>query len=305
MSELKFATRPSDLAIWQTEWVIHALQSRWPDKEFTKEVISTKGDEVLDKPLPEIGGKGLFTYELEQALLSEKVDGAVHSLKDLPVENPRGLVVGGIPERADVRDVLVSKHGHSLDQLPQHARVGTSSLRRTAQLKAYRQDLEVIPLRGNVDTRIRKAHSDEYDYDAIVLAAAGVLRSGLEEYITQIIPLDIMLPAPGQGALGIQCRSEDEEVLSVLSSIEEEDVRRTTEAERAFLLSLGGGCALPVASYGVVDAEAQEIHLRGVVADVDGSRVIKVEGRGKEAIALGQSLAEHAIERGAKELLDV
>jgi len=304
MSEFIFATRPSDLAIWQTDWVIRALESAWPESSFTKKVITTRGDKVIDKPLPEIGGKGLFTYELEQALLSEQVDGAVHSLKDLPVENPQGLVVGGIPRRADVRDVLVSHGALTLDELPRNARVGTSSLRRTAQLKAYRPDLEVAPLRGNVDTRVKKAFSDEYDYDAIVLAAAGILRSGLEEYISQYLPLEIMLPAPAQGALGIQTRTEGK-VLSFLSSIEDRSARRATEAERAFLFSLGGGCALPVGAYAVVDEGADRITLEGVVAAVDGSRVIRVQGQGMDPDQVGKETAQHAIAQGAKELLDV
>ena len=304
MSEIIFATRPSDLAIWQTDWVISALQTAWPEKNFARKVITTRGDKVIDKPLPEIGGKGLFTYELEQALLSGEVDGAVHSLKDLPVKNPRGLVVGGIPQRADVRDVVVSEGGWTLDELPQHATVGTSSLRRTAQLKAYRADLDVVPLRGNVDTRVKKVYSDEYEYDAIILAAAGVLRSGLEEHIAQYLPLEMMLPAPAQGALGIQTRKEGE-VLSYLSSIEDHSARRAVEAERAFLFNLGGGCALPVGAYGVVDERTDEIRLEGVVAAVDGSQVIRVQGRGMNPEQVGNETAHRAIQQGAKELLDV
>lgn len=300
-----FASRPSDLAVWQTEWVIDALQAAWPGLEFGLKIIETRGDRVQDQPLPEIGGKGLFTYELEQALLAENVDGAVHSLKDLPVENPRGLIVGGIPSRADVRDVLISAEGYTLDNLPEGARVGTSSLRRTAQLKAYRQDLRILPLRGNVDTRVEKAYSDEFDYDAIVLAAAGILRSGLEDYISQYLPLETMLPAPAQGALGIQCRADDEHTLSILKALEAEDVRAATEAERAFLLSLGGGCALPVAAYASRANSRGPIHCRGVVAAVDGSRVIQVEGTGEDPLSLGRNMARKAVAQGAKELLDV
>ncbi len=304
MSDFIFATRPSDLAIWQTEWVIKALQSAWPERTFAKKVITTRGDKVIDKPLPEIGGKGLFTYELEQALLSKQVDGAVHSLKDLPVENPQGLVVGGIPQRADVRDVLVSEGGLTLDELPRNARVGTSSLRRTAQLKAYRPDLEIVPLRGNVDTRVEKTYREEYDYDAIVLAAAGILRSGLEKHISQYLPLEVMLPAPAQGALGIQTRTEGE-VLSLLLPIEDHNARRATQAERAFLYSLGGGCTLPVGAYGVVDERTDEIQLEGVVAAVDGTSVIRIQGRGMDPDRVGKETAHRAIDQGAKELLDV
>lgn len=298
-----FATRPSDLAIRQTQGVIDSLQAVWPEKEFEKEVIVTKGDQVIEKPLPEIGGKGLFTYELEQALFSENVDAAVHSLKDLPIESPPGLIVGGIPVRADVRDVLISKEGYTLASLPENARVGTSSLRRTAQLKTYRQDLEVVPLRGNVDTRVEKAYSDDHQYDAIVLAAAGVTRSDLDEHVSQFLPLEIMLPAPAQGALGVQCREDDQNTLSILSAIEEKEVRDATDAERSFLFYLGGGCALPVAAYAEVDED--QIYLRGLVAAVDGSGVVRVEGRGTDPLSLGESVADEAIKRGAKELLDV
>ena len=192
--DMIFATRPSALARWQTDWVIRALAEVWPGLECQSQVITTQGDRILDRPLPEIGGKGLFTQELEAELLSGSVQAAVHSLKDLPIEDPPGLTVGAIPQRAEARDALVSRQGYQLEDLPRGAIVGTSSLRRAAQLLAFRPDLEIRSLRGNVDTRVRKAL--EGQYDAIVLAGAGLMRLGLDEHVSQWIPLEIMLPAP-------------------------------------------------------------------------------------------------------------
>ena len=209
---LTFATRPSALARWQTDYVIRLLQEAHPNLRFQVQVITTKGDRILDKPLPVIGGKGLFTAELEQALHANLVDAAVHSLKDIPVEDAPGLTIGLTPARADVRDALISPAGYTLDTLPSGAVVGTSSLRRQAQLLAVRPDLVVKSIRGNVDTRIRKAR--EGQYDAVVLAAAGIIRLGLEEHISQYLPLDAMLPAPAQGVLGVQCRADDERTLA-------------------------------------------------------------------------------------------
>ena len=205
MRKLTFATRPSALARWQTQHIIQKLQAQWHDLTCEEVVITTTGDRVLDKPLPEIGGKGLFTRELEQALISKDVDTAVHSLKDLPTDNAPGLTIGVIPNRADVRDVLICPSGYTLDKLPSGAIIGTSSIRRQAQLLAHRPDLQAKSIRGNVDTRIRKAV--EGQYDAIILAAAGVNRLGLDEHISQYLSFELMLPAPGQGALGIQYRA--------------------------------------------------------------------------------------------------
>src|SRR5512134_1037358 len=248
--KLIFATRPSALARWQTRWVINALQGIYPDLIFKEKVITTKGDRVLDKPLPEIGGKGLFTQELESELLSGAVHCAVHSLKDLPVENPDGLTIGCISARAEVRDALVSRDGFTLATLPQNAVVGTSSLRRAAQLLAARPDLKTQSLRGNVDTRLRKAL--EGQYDAIILAGAGLTRLGLDQHVTEWLPLEVMLPAPGQGALAVQCRAADQTTLGLLAALEDESVRKAVTAERAFLQALGGGCAVPVAAYATV-----------------------------------------------------
>ncbi len=218
--KLIFATRPSKLARWQTQWVINALQTLHPGLECAEKIITTQGDKTLDKPLPEIGGKGLFTQELESELLSGAVHCAVHSLKDLPVENPAGVIIGCIPARAEVRDALISKNGYTLGKLPKGASVGTSSLRRAAQILSRRPDLQIESLRGNVDTRLRKAMDGQYD--AIILAGAGLTRLGLEDHVTEWLSLDVMLPAPGQGALAVQCRADDQATLELLAALEDE-----------------------------------------------------------------------------------
>jgi hydroxymethylbilane synthase len=301
--KLIFATRPSALARWQTQWVINALLGIYPDLVCEEKVITTQGDKILDKPLPEIGGKGLFTKELESDLLSGDVHCAVHSLKDLPVENPDGLTIGCIPVRAEARDALVSKEGHTLAALPQNAVVGTSSLRRAAQLLAARPDLKIESLRGNVDTRLRKAL--EGQYDAILLAGAGLRRLGLDAEVTEWLPLDIMLPAPGQGALAVQCRTTEETTLGLLSALDDESTRRAVTAERAFLSGLGGGCAVPVAAYAEMTFIDQmpAIGLTGLVISTDGRKPIRVTGEGIEAKQLGNELARQVLAQGADEIL--
>lgn len=300
--KLTFATRPSALARWQTQWVINALKNIHPNLECEEKVITTQGDKILDKPLPEIGGKGLFTQELESELLSGSVHCAVHSLKDLPVENAAGLTVGCIPARAEVRDALISRDGHSLATLPLHASVGTSSLRRAAQILSQRPDVHTTSLRGNVDTRLRKALDGQYD--AIILAGAGLTRLGLDSHVTEWLPLDIMLPAPGQGALAIQCRADDEETLKLLAALEDESTRQAVTAERAFLQGLGGGCAVPVAAYAtVISEQSSVISLTGLVISEDGTKVVKVTGESADAITLGKELAQRAIAQGAGEIL--
>jgi len=301
--KLVFATRPSALARWQTQWVISALQAAHPDLACDEKVITTQGDKVLDKPLPEIGGKGLFTQELESELLSGAVHCAVHSLKDLPVENPAGLIIGCIPVRVEVRDAWISANGYTLETLLPGSVVGTSSLRRAAQVLSARPDLTTASLRGNVDTRLRKALDGQYD--AIILAGAGLTRLGLEGNVTQWLPLDVMLPAPGQGALAVQCRADDEETLSILSVLEDAPTRAAVTAERQFLLGLGGGCAVPVAAYGDVSHETLDISLTGLVASLDGKKIIKVAGSGNEPIDLGKQLSQKALEQGAAEILQL
>jgi hydroxymethylbilane synthase len=290
-TSLTIGTRTSALAMWQTQHVEDQLQSAWPDLTCELRPFVTQGDKTLDKPLPQIGGKGLFTAELERALLAGDIDLAVHSLKDLPL--------GAIGTRADVRDVLVSKQGLALDTLPAGALVGTSSLRRRAQLLHSRQDVYVKPIRGNVDTRIRKVMAGEYD--AAVLAAAGVTRLGLDEYITQWLSLADMLPAPGQGALAIQCRADDARTLRLLAAIDDPDTRACVTAERAFLHGLDGGCSTPVAAYATI--QTAHIHLTGLVASVDGAQRIRLTGTGAEPFQLGVDLAQQARREGAQELL--
>jgi hydroxymethylbilane synthase len=297
--KLIFATRPSALARWQTNYIIERLQATIPELECQEVVITTRGDQVIDQPLPEIGGKGLFTNELEQALRDGQVDAAVHSLKDLPTDDVPGLTVGAIPERAAVHDVWICPRGHSLDDLPAGAIVGTSSTRRAAQLLAYRPDLLVKPIRGNVDTRLQKVLDG--DYEALILAAAGLTRLGKEEHITQYLPFDIMLPAPGQGALAVQCRAGDEETIFLLSHLDHQPTRLAVSAERAFLAALGSGCSLPVGALATVNDGM--ISLKGVIADQDGSQRLELAEQGSDPQSLGFFLAQEALSRGADQLL--
>jgi hydroxymethylbilane synthase len=299
MKTFILATRPSALARWQTSWVISAIQTAYPGLECVEKIITTEGDRILNRPLPEIGGKGVFTQELEENLIKGDVHAAVHSLKDLPVEQPPGLTIGAIPRRGEVRDVMISANDYSLESLPAGAKVGTSSLRRAAQLRAKRPDLRIESLRGNVDTRIRKAM--DHLYDAIVVAGVGVVRLGLENYITQWLSLSDMLPAPGQGALAVQCRQDDEETLTYLSKIEDAYARLCTQSERAFLAALGGGCAVPVAAY--AEVRAQSIELQGLVASEDGRKVIRCSAHGTVSQEVGELCAQQAIAQGAKALI--
>ena len=299
--KLIFATRPSKLALWQTNYIITALKKIHPDVVCEQKIITTQGDKILDRPLPEIGGKGLFTQELESELLSGAVHCAVHSLKDLPVENPAGLTIGCIPARADVRDALISAKGYTVATLPPGASVGTSSLRRAAQILSYRPDVHIESLRGNVDTRLRKAMDGQYD--AIVLAGAGLTRLGLENHVTEWLSLNIMLPAPGQGALAVQCRADDATTLELLAALEDAATRSAVTAERAFLSGLGGGCSVPVAAYATV--ENQIIDLIGLVISEDGKKAIHVSRSGTDAELLGCDLALRAVAQGADEILGV
>lgn len=295
---LRGGTRRSLLARWQTSRIREALRQRGvPSEEIA---ITTEGDRVLDRPLPEIGGKGLFTEALEEALRAETIDFAVHSLKDLPVEQPADMVVAAVCLRSDPRDVLVAREGHTLRSLPQGSSVGTSSTRRIAQLRAVRPDLSILPLRGNVDTRIRKARDGTYD--GIVIAAAGVERLGLDAAITEYLPLEVMLPAPGQGALAVQCRAGDQATRELLAALDDPAARAATDAERAFLSGVGGGCAAPIAA--LAEVTGGTLQLTGLVAAVDGTRVVRVAGSSAvdQAQQLARQLAEQAIHRGARDL---
>ena len=299
--KLIFATRPSALARWQTQWVIAALQKAHPGLVCEEKTITTQGDKILDKPLPEIGGKGLFTQELESELLNGHVHCAVHSLKDLPVENPVDLTIGCIPARAEVRDALISARGYTLTTLPTNASIGTSSLRRASQILSLRPDIKTESLRGNVDTRLRKALDGQYD--AIILAGAGLTRLGLDKHVTEWLALDVMLPAPGQGALAVQCKASDQTTLSLLAALEDDATRKCVTAERAFLSGLGGGCSVPVAAYAEISDQSDVMSLTGFVTSVDGKQIIKVVGKGIDALQLGNDLAQQAILQGAGEIL--
>ena len=295
----RFATRVSALALWQTRYVISSLLERNPDRNFEEYPIVTRGDKVLDVALPAIGGKGVFTEELEWALLNGAADCATHSLKDLPVDEPAGLTVGCIPLRAEARDVLISPRFLTLEQLPEGALVGTSSLRRAAQLLALRPDLRTRSIRGNVETRIRKVVEGEYD--AVILAGAGVTRLGIADQVSQYLEFEQMLPAPGQGALAVQCRTNDHEILSMLAEIEHTPTRAQVTAERAFLQGLGGGCSVPVAAFAKV--EMGTIHLHGLVISADGKRKIAVNASGNDPLSVGRTCAEEALANGAQEIL--
>ena len=294
-------TRASALARAQTESVIALLTAAWPDLTCETRAISTAGDrtQASGEPLPEIGGKGLFTAELERALRDGDIDLAVHSLKDLPTEDSDGVVVGAVSAREDVRDCVVARDRSSLVDLPRDAVVGTSSLRRSAQLRALRSDLDVRSIRGNVDTRIEKVRVG--DYDAVVLAAAGIRRLGREEVVTEWLEADVMLPAPGQGALAIQCRDDDEAILLLVSEIDQPKARAETTAEREFLRVLGAGCAAPVAAL-ATSTTTPRVRLQGLVASVDGTRMIRVEGEG-EPHSVGDQLAVEALAAGADRIL--
>jgi hydroxymethylbilane synthase len=290
---LVIGSRGSQLALWQARWVQSRLQAA--GIECRIEIIKTTGDKILDVPLAKVGSKGLFTKEIEEALLDGSVDLAVHSLKDMPTELPEGLTLAAIPEREDVRDAII---GSTLDALPQGALVGTSSLRRTAQLRALRPDLKVESVRGNVDTRLRKL--DEGQYQAIMLAAAGLRRLGWADRIAQYIDPAVMCPAVGQGALAIETRTDRVEVAV---SLEHRDTRVAVTAERALLGALGGGCQVPIGANATVDGDT--VHLRGIVAAPDGSNVVRgnLSGHASEAAAIGKTLAEQLMAQGAKELL--
>ena len=295
-------TRGSKLALWQAEHIAGRIRERFPAIEVTLKKIVTTGDKILDVPLAKIGGKGLFTKELENAMLSGEIDLAVHSLKDMPTELPEGLMLAAITTRADASDAFVSLRYNSLDALPQGAKVGTSSLRRRAQILKYRPDLQTIDLRGNLDTRIKKLENQEMD--AIILATAGLKRLGLEQYITQILPIEICLPAVGQGALAIETRQDDAEVLSVLEFLNDSETIAAVTAERAHLREVQGGCQVPVGVHGEVNGD--QLLLEATILKIDGTREVREQicGSCSEAEALGVKLAQQMLAAGGKEILD-
>ena len=298
---LKIGTRQSLLALWQSNHIAACLRKQYPECEVVLKKIVTKGDRILDVPLAQIGGKGLFTKEIEEDLLSGEVDLAVHSLKDMPTVLPEGLCLTAITERANVGDAFVSNKYNSFAELPLGAVVGTSSLRRKAQLLAARPDLTIRDLRGNVDTRLRKL--DEGLYDAVILAAAGLERLGHGDRIKAVIPSDVCLPAVGQGALAIECRAGDEEVRQMLDFLNDVPTVQATAAERAFLGLLEGGCQVPIGVH--ADVEGDKIKIEAIIAALDGSTVLRdtIEGAADEAVALGQELGRKMLANGGQKIL--
>jgi hydroxymethylbilane synthase len=299
---LRIATRKSPLALWQAEHVRARLQQQHPGLRVELVTMSTQGDRVLDSPLAKIGGKGLFVKELEQGMLAGRADIAVHSMKDVPAELPDGLEIGAILEREDPRDAFVSNRFGALDELPQGARVGTSSLRRQCQLRAVRPDLEILDLRGNVNTRLAKL--DAGDYDAIVLASAGLKRLGMADRITRALAPEDMLPAIAQGVIGIECRSGDAAVKALIGILNHAETGLRTAAERAMNATLAGGCQAPVAGYSIINGD--RIELRGLVGWPNGSAIVRGEITGPSVAAanLGGQLAMTLLERGARPILD-
>jgi hydroxymethylbilane synthase len=298
---LRIATRKSPLALWQAEHVAAALRRAHPGLAVELLGMSTQGDKILDTPLAKIGGKGLFVKELEQGMLDGRADFAVHSMKDVPVDLPDGLHLAVVMAREDPRDAFVSGRYASLAELPEGARVGTSSLRRQCQLAERRPDLELLALRGNVNTRLRKL--DDGEYDAIILASAGLKRLGFGERIRQLLEPTESLPAIGQGAIGIECRSDDERLNALLQPLHDADTATCVAAERAMNQRLHGGCQVPIGGHAVL--AGGELWLRGLVGSVDGRRLIRTERRGPraQALALGVAAAEDLLARGADELL--
>lgn len=300
-STLILGTRGSKLAVHQSQWVQARLQELAPGLTISLQRIQTSGDKILDVPLAKIGGKGLFVKEIEDALLSKEIDLAVHSMKDVPTALPEGLDILCVPPREDPRDALITRDGCRLDQLKPGARIGTSSLRRQAQLLHYRPDFTIEMLRGNLDTRLRKLR--EGQFDAIVLAAAGLRRLAWDAEITEYLPVHLSLPAIAQGALGIEARSDDTFVRELLSRFEHRPTRVTVTAERALLHRLEGGCQVPIAAHAAL--EGDRLTVDGLVASVDGRRVIRhqIQGPASEAQALGTKLAERLLADGGDVIL--
>lgn len=299
--KIRIGTRGSMLALAQCDWVKGKILEHHPGLEVEKVRIKTKGDKILDAPLSKIGGKGLFVKEIEEALLSGRVDLAVHSMKDVPAELPEGLILTAFPRREDPHDVLISAGDVPLEELPQGGLLGTSSLRRSAQVQHFRPDLEIVPLRGNVDTRLKKLRRG--DFHAIILAAAGIGRLGMKEHISQVIPKEKVLPAIGQGALGIEVREDNRNIIEILSFLNHGPTALCVRAERAFLKKLEGGCQVPLAALASLDG--QHLHLEGMVAELDGSRIIrdKMKGDRERPEEIGVALAGRMLDVGAGEIL--
>lgn len=301
---LRIGSRGSPLALWQTDYIIRQLERLHPGIVIEKIIMKTTGDIILDSPLSKIGDKGLFTKELERALLDDQIDLAVHSMKDMPTILPDGLIIGAVPAREDVRDVFIrhpQKSYTALSDVPRGGHIATGSLRRKSQLLHARPDITAEELRGNLGTRLKKL--EESDWDGMILAMAGVKRLGLEEQITEALPLDWMLPAVGQGALAIEIRDRDERVARLINPLTDEPTRRAVEAERALLRTLEGGCQIPVGAYATV--HAGEMQLDAMVGSIDGKEVIResLNGLAEEAQSIGEALAQILIGLGANRIL--
>lgn len=302
MRKIIVGSRRSKLALTQTNWVIEQLKKLGAPFEFEVKEIVTKGDQILDVTLSKVGGKGLFVKEIEQAMLDKEIDMAVHSMKDMPAVLPDGLVIGAIPEREDHRDVLISNDHVPFKELKPGSVIGTSSLRRSAQLLAQRPDLEMKWIRGNIDTRISKLETE--DYDGIILAAAGLKRMGwASDIVTEFIDEDICVPAVGQGALSIECRGDDEELLQLLEKFTCAETSATVRAERAFLHMMEGGCQVPIAGYAYLN-DQEEIVLTALVGSPDGKIIFKEQVTGTNPEELGELAADRLISQGAKDLID-
>jgi hydroxymethylbilane synthase len=299
---LRIGTRGSLLALTQSEFIKRSLEQLWPDLRVELKIIKTTGDRIQDVPLAKVGGKGLFVKEIEDALLSREVDLAVHSMKDVPAELPSGLEIGVVPEREDARDVLITHRGSNLAELPEGAVLGTSSLRRAAQVKRLRPDLRVEMLRGNLDTRLKKL--EQGLYDAIILAAAGLHRMGWKDRITAYFDPAEFIPAIGQGALGLELRSDDDATRHCAAPLHHADTAVAVEAERAFLQTLEGGCQVPIGGHATVSGD--RVELRGLVASIDGREIVERRGVAPrtEAAALGRRIATELLEAGARRILE-
>jgi hydroxymethylbilane synthase len=298
VTHMKIGTRGSKLALQQAAWVKERIAAQHPDLQIKVVRIKTTGDRITGVPLARVGGKGLFVKEIEEALLRGEIDLAVHSVKDVPTELPSGLHLGAITERKDPRDVLISRDGRMLQELSPGSRIGTSSLRRGAQLLGINPRWEIVPLRGNLDTRIKKLKTK--GLDAVIVAAAGVRRMGLVDHITEYLAPEVMLPAVGQGALGIECHREGV-VNELIAFLNNPDSAMAVQGERAFLRRLEGGCQVPIAAYGTVRGGG--LYLRGMVARLDGSRFFRAEAQGDDPKAVGERLAEDLLAQGADKVL--
>jgi len=300
LKQLRIGTRSSQLALWQANWVKGELKNRYPEMEVSLVKIKTAGDKILDVPLAQVGGKGLFVKEIEEAMLRGEIDIAVHSMKDIPTEFPEGLGLHCITEREDPRDAVISRNIKFAD-LPKGARIGTSALRRQAQLLMTRPDLEMVVIRGNVETRIKKLDTEKLD--AVILAAAGLKRLGFTEKVTEYMPIDLSIPAIGQGALGIECRLNDEVIKDAIAFFNHPDTAHAVRAERAFLWRCEGGCQVPIAAHGEIKGD--ELTLTGFIASVDGKRSVRgsITGAATDCEKLGIALAEQLLKDGAHDIL--